>query len=87
MIMVAMSYFCRQNLSQNSLEIHVVANSSLSSEILALQLVDLTLCMLCNISSVLSPADIFSKSYFLKISFKITQFGSISSLAFVGPDS
>ena len=34
MIMVAMSYFCRQNVSQISLEI--VANCSHSSEILAL---------------------------------------------------
>ena len=34
MIMVAMSYFCRQNVSQISLEI--VANGSHPSEILAL---------------------------------------------------
>ena len=36
MIMVAMSYFCRQNMSQISLEI--VANCSHPSEILALKL-------------------------------------------------
>ena len=59
MIMVAMSYFCRQNVSQISLEI--VANGSHPSELLAL----LT-CILFGVISVIKNGSAFTEDNLVK---------------------
>ena len=77
MIMVAMSYFCRQNVSQISLEI--VVNCSHPSEILALQVVELppTLCTFVNFYMFCRLLIFFSKYFFPKNSFSNTMVSSI----------